>query len=193
MLAYRALGAHAVVWGGPTLPPSSDCAWRLRAASLGYPPPSLPRARYMRCWGGGVPFYSWSWPRGWGLRCHLWGSPPWSLAARCRCTLLGGGTPPSFPPFACARVKCARPFRGVLFPRLRRLSFCTQEACCRVFPLPPAPSRLGPLWPRGRPRSLGLPHRLGRLPSLSALKSCTRGALARRSQPGAIGAGSMPR
>ena len=61
--------------------------------------------------GGGPSSSSWSWPRG-GVRTAVIGGTPCSLAACRGRALLGGGSPPYFPPLAAAHIKRAQPFGG---------------------------------------------------------------------------------
>ena len=99
--------AHAAVWGGPPLSPTSGCARRLLSPA---------RAQFARAAGKGDPIHPLYPGLALGARVAISGGTPRSLAARRGRALLGGGSPSSFPPLASARINCAQPFRGSPFP-----------------------------------------------------------------------------
>ena len=152
--ACHALIAHAAVWGGPPLPLSSGCVWRLRVEAVcggcarrlraeaarrgcvqparGAPPYLLPTRVLHTLLGQGGPLLLLflALQRVPTLTCL--GTPPRSLAACRGSALLGGGSPPLSPPWRpqmlSARNRSEIPLPSFLAPRMPH----TGSVRCRV-------------------------------------------------------------
>ena len=175
-----------------------SCSGRARCRSGGSPPSSFlwlcaadardlfqvsppAHARVAHAAGAGGPFPFLFLALWWGLRCRFWGSlpNPWLRAMGMCCW---ASSPPLFPPPWWLHALSARDRSGGNLPSSQFPCMPhTGSVHCQVFPLPLYPFHPvlpALLWPHGRPRSLGTPCWLDRLPALLAPDSRTRGALA---------------